>query len=439
MTPLTIAFVMIAVQFSLIILRAPIALAMGLVGVYAYVSILGWVPLSFYLQTMVVDKFMSYELAVVPLFVLMGQMATKTGISQNIFRAANAWIGHFRGGLAMASVAGCGLFGAICGSSIATASTMTRVALPEMHKRGYSGALSTGSLAAGGTLGILIPPSIILIIFAILTEQNIVKLFLAATVPGLLAIVGFIIAISIYVRFFPDEAPTSDASSLKDRIVSLGGIWHIVALFVIVLGGIYGGFMTPSEAASVGVVLIAGYGVVARRLTVNDIGQCLLETAGTSAMIFVIILGADMFNVALALTRLPDEASSWVAGLDMAPMTILLVVLLVYMVLGCIMDSLSMILLTVPVVFPALMALDFGLLAQQQVLWFGILVLIVVELGLITPPVGIILFVISSMAPDVETRKVFRGVLPFIGSELVRVGVILASPVLTYWLVEMVG
>lgn len=329
------------------------------------------------------------------------------------------------------------MFGSISGSSIATASTMAKVALPEMQKHRYNSALSSGALAAGGTLGILIPPSIVLIIYALLTEQNIVKLFLAASVPAVLAVLGFIIAIAVYVRIFTDAAPLQQKASLQTRLRSLGSIWHIVGIFVVVLGGIYGGFFTPAEGASIGVVLTAAVGVVTRTLSLEALVESLVETAATSAMIFVILFGADIFNVAMALSRAPTTLADWFIAADIGPMIVLLLVVGFYLVMGCVMDSLSMIVLTVPVFFPTMMSLDFGLLPEQQALWFGILTLVVVELGMITPPVGMNLFIISAIAKDIPTPAIFRGTVPFIMSEFVRIGLLIAFPALSFWLVDV--
>jgi C4-dicarboxylate transporter DctM subunit len=437
MDPISISVLMVVVLLIAIFLRAPIGVAMAVVGSAGYLGIASWAGLQAYLTTAWPDKFLSYDLAIVPLFILMGHLATRTGISAALFSASNAWIGHWRGGLAMAAVAGCAMFGSISGSSIATASTMARVALPEMKKHKYSGALASGSLAAGGTLGILIPPSIVLIIFALLTEQNIVKLFLAATIPGLLAVLGFILAIAIYVRRYPDEAPLQDRAGLRERIKSLGHVWHIVSIFVIVLGGIYGGFFTPAEGASIGVVLTALSGLLTRSLTLSSLFESLVDTAGASAMIFVIIFGADLFNVALALSRMPTTLADWFMAAQISPMAVLLLIVVFYLILGCVMDSLSMIVLTVPVFFPTMMSLDFGLMPEQQALWFGILTLVVVEVGMITPPVGMNLFIISAMAKDIPTREVFRGTVPFICSEFARIVLLIAFPALSYWLVQL--
>ncbi|KJZ19038.1 TRAP transporter large permease [Loktanella sp. S4079] len=439
MDPFTLAILLVLGLFVLIFIRVPIALAMALVGVVGYVQLSSWIGLKAYLSTAWVDKFMSYDLSVVPLFILMGHLATNSGISASIFNAARAWIGHLRGGLAMAAVAGCALFGSISGSSLATASTMTRVAMPEMRKHGFSGALSSGSLAAGGTLGILIPPSVVLIIYALLTEQNIVKLFLAATVPGVLAVVGFMIAISVYVRLFPEEGPTSERSNMKERLRALADIWHVLVIFIVVLGGIYGGFFTPAQGAAVGVVLTLVLGTLKGGLTPKTILNSLIDTAGSTAMIFAIVFGADLFNVALALSRMPMEVAQYFATSDIAPMVILMGIVVFYLVMGCLMDSLSMILLTVPVFFPTVMALDFGMTFEQQAMWFGIISLVVVEMGLITPPVGMNLFVISAMAKDIPMTQIFRGTIPFIIAEFVRIAILISFPVLSYWLVDLVA
>ena len=439
MDPFTLALLLVVGLFILIFLRVPIALAMALVGVFGYIQLSSLAGLKAYLSTAWVDKFMSYDLSVVPLFILMGHLATNSGISASIFNAARAWIGHLRGGLAMAAVAGCALFGSISGSSLATASTMTRVAMPEMRKHGFSGALSSGSLAAGGTLGILIPPSVVLIIYALLTEQNIVKLFLAATVPGILAVVGFIIAISVYVRLFPEEGPTSERSNMKERFRALADIWHVMVIFIVVLGGIYGGFFTPAQGAAVGVVLTLVLGTIKGGLTPKTILNSLIDTAGSTAMIFAIVFGADLFNVALALSRMPMEVAQYFATSDIAPMVVLLGIVVFYLVMGCLMDSLSMILLTVPVFFPTVMALDFGMTFEQQAMWFGIISLVVVEMGLITPPVGMNLFVISAMAKDIPMTQIFRGTIPFIMAEFIRIAILIAFPVLSYWLVDLVA
>jgi C4-dicarboxylate transporter DctM subunit len=430
---------MIAAMLGLMVLRMPIFLSMAVVGAAGYVILLDVAPLLNYLKGSLSSLFVSYDLSVVPLFLLMGNFAARAGISQELFATCNAWVGHRRGGLAISTILGCAGFGAICGSSLATASAMARFALPEMRRHGYSNALSAGTLAAGGTLGILIPPSVVLIIYAILTEQNVVKLFLAATVPGLIAVVGFVIAIMVYVRLFPASAgPLVQRVPWRQRLLALKNVGHIVAVFAIVLGGIYGGWFTPTEGAAVGAAITGLIAVVFGGLRWRGFVDAALETAAATAMICAIVFGADLFNVALALTRVPMQMAEWIGSAGIPPYAILAVIIIIYIILGCVMDSLSMILLTVPIIFPAFMVLDFGLLAEQQALWFGILTLIVVELGMITPPVGLNLFIISLLARDIPHRDIFMGVIPFLCSEAVRVVLIAAFPTLSYWLVGVV-
>jgi tripartite ATP-independent transporter DctM subunit len=435
MSPAETGGVMIAGLLALMALRMPIFLAMGVAGAAGYVALVGAAPLLNYLRTSAVSLFVSYDYSIIPLFLMMGHFAGRAGISADLFAAANAWIGHRRGGLALSTIIGCGAFGAICGSSLATASTMGAVALPEMRRHGYSAALSTGTLAAGGTLGILIPPSVVLIIYAILTEQNIVKLFVAAAVPAALAVVGYLVAIAAYVRLFPAEGPAGEKQPLAVRVRSLRRVVPTLAIFMIVFVGIYGGFFTPTEGAAIGAVVTGGYAVLSGRLGLRGFVDTCLETAVTTAFIFAIVFGADLFNVALALTRVPQQMAAWIGDVDISPYLVMLAIVAIYIVLGCVMDSLSMILLTVPIIFPAVMALDFGLASEAQALWFGILTLIVVELGMITPPVGLNLFIIASMARDVPNMQIYRGVAPFVAAEVVRVLVIIAFPSLSYALV----
>jgi tripartite ATP-independent transporter DctM subunit len=438
MSPVEIGAIMVAGLIALMVVRLPIFLAMAIAGAVGYVVLVGPAPLLHYLKSSAVSLFVSYDYSIVPLFLMMGHFAGRAGISADLFTAANAWVGHRRGGLAISTVLGCGAFGAICGSSIATATTMAAVALPEMRRHGYSGALATGTLAAGGTLGILIPPSIVLIIYAILTEQNIVKLFVAAVVPAALAVTGYLLAIAVYVRLFPHEGPVGERPPLAVRLRSLRRVVPALFIFAVVFVGIYGGYFTPTEGAAIGAVVTGLYAVLTGRLGFRGFVETSLETAGATALIFAILFGADLFNVALALTRVPLQMAEWMGEVDVSPYAILLVMILAYIVLGCVMDSLSMILLTVPIIFPAFMALDFGLASESQALWFGIITLIVVELGLITPPLGLNLFVISALARNVPNSQIYRGVTPFIGAELVRVVLIAMFPALSYALVSWI-
>nr|WP_276562536.1 TRAP transporter large permease [Hoeflea prorocentri] len=421
----------------LIFLRIPIGLAMLAVGVLGSYMINGSFLMIFgQLKNQTYGTFSSYSLSIVPLFLLMGQFARLGGMSTALFKAAETWLGHRRGGVAMAAVGACAGFGSICGSSLATAATMGQVALPELKRYGFSGPLATGTLAAGGTLGILIPPSVVLVIYAILTEQNIAKLFVAAVVPGILAALGYMLAISIYVRIRPNSAGTRERVPYAERFRALLAVWPVLAVFLLVVGGIYMGIFTPTEAAAVGA---AGTGLIALvngGLTWSTLKSSILDTANSTGMIFLIILGAAIYNGFLALSQLPQEAALYVTEQGLSPWLILSIILLLYLIFGCVMDSLSMILLTVPIFFPIVIGLDFGLSPEEFALWFGILVLIVVEVGLITPPVGMNLFVINSMAPDVPLSQTYRGVFPFVATDLLRVVILALFPFITLGLVR---
>lgn len=426
------------VLLVLIFLRVPIGLSMLLVGLGGNYAINGTTLMSFaQLKNQTFGTFSSYSLSIVPLFLLMGQFATLGGLSTALFKAAEAWLGHKKGGVAMAAIGACAGFGAICGSSLATAATMGQVALPELKRYGYSPALSTGALAAGGTLGILIPPSVILVIYAILTEQNIAKLFVAALIPGLLAALGYMIAIAIYVRLNPDSGGVRDRMAYGARFKALIPVWPALIVFAAVVGGIYAGVFTPTEAAAIGAF---GTGLIAlfnKGLTPKSLKGAILATASSTGMIFFIVLGAAIFNSFLALSQLPQHLASLVAEQDINAWVILLGILVLYLLFGCVMDSLSMILLTVPIFFPIVSVLDFGMSTEEFALWFGILVLIVVEVGLITPPVGMNLFVINSMDKSTPISATYRGVMPFVLTDIVRVGILLCFPFITLFLVRL--
>jgi len=425
------------VLLLLIFLRIPIGLAMLLCGFVGTWLIMGsTAPILSRLKFETYSTFSSYSLSIIPLFLLMGQFASLGGMSQSLFKAANAWLGHRRGGVAMSAIGACAGFGAICGSSLATAATMAQVALPELRRYGYSGALATGTLAAGGTLGVLIPPSVVLVIYAILAEQNIAKLFVAAFVPGILAAIGYMIAISIYVRLYPESAGSSPRQPFGERFRALAEVWPVLVVFLAVVGGIYLGWFTPTEAAAVGA---AGTGLIALvngGLTRETLISSILSTATATALIFFIVFGASMYNSFLALSQLPTQAAAFITGSGFDPWTVLIGILIFYLVLGCFMDSLSMILLTVPIFFPIVSMLDFGLGAEEFALWFGILVLIVVEVGLITPPVGMNLFVINSMAKDIPILHTYRGVTPFVITDIVRTVILTAFPVISLFMVR---
>ena len=437
MSALEIGLWSFPVLLLLIFLRLPIGLAMLLCGLGGTWILMGSsAPILSRLKAETYSTFSSHSLSIIPLFLLMGQFAGLGGMSQSLFRAAAAWLGHRRGGVAMAAIGACAGFGAICGSSLATAATMAQVALPELKRYGYAGGLATGTLAAGGTLGILIPPSIVLVIYAILAEQNIAKLFLAAFVPGILAAIGYMIAISIYVRLFPETAGQSPRRPYRERFAALIDVWPVLLVFLAVVGGIYFGWFTPTEGAAVGA---AGTGLIALLnggLTRKTFIESVLGTASATAMIFFIVFGAAMYNSFLALSQLPQEAAAYISGQGFNPWTVLVAILILYLLLGCVMDSLSMILLTIPIFFPIVTALDYGLGPEEFAIWFGILVLIVVEVGLITPPVGMNLFVINSMSRETPILATYRGVTPFVISDIVRTAILTLFPIISLFMVR---
>ncbi len=419
------------ILFLLLILRVPIGLAMLLVGSIGTILISGWLPVLSLAKTSAWHLFSNYSLSVIPLFLLMGNFASKSGMSEALFKFAGSCLGHRKGGVAMAAVGACAGFGAICGSSLATAATMGKVALPELRRLGYSGALSTGALAAGGTLGILIPPSVILIIYSILTEQNIAKMFLCAFIPGILAAFGYIIAISIYVRINKDAGPTRQRISWSNRFHLFKNIWHIILIFIVMIGGIYLGLFTPTEGAAIGA---AGTGLIAitnKSFDFDAFIEVIESTAITTGMIFFVLLGAEFFNSFIALTQLPNLLTEFSDENNLKPLVIVACIMILYLLLGCLMDSLAMILLTIPVFFPLIMSLDFGLSPEETAIWFGILTLVVVEVGLITPPVGLNVFIINKMARDVPIIETFRGIIPFLISDIVRIILLFVFPSIT--------
>ena len=498
MTNFEIGLLSFPVLLALVFLRVPIGLAMLLVGAGGTYVVLGTTAVTLsQLKTLTFTTFADNSLSIIPLFLLMGQFATLSGMSRGLFKAAEAWLGHRRGGVAMSAVGACAGFGAICGSSLATAATMSRVALPELKAYGYAGGFSTATLAAGGTLGILIPPSVVLVIYAILTEQNIAKLFLAAFIPGVLAAIGYMIAISIYVRVNPGSAGTRPRVPYSERMRALAAVWPVLIVFLLVVGGIYAGWFTPTEGAAVGALGTGIIAFAAGGLTRATLAESFFVTARTSAMIFFIVLGAAFYNGFLALTQLPQEMAAQVSASGLSPWLVLIVILVFYLLLGCLMDSLSMILLTIPIFWPIVSELDFGLVTmvelqsarlselvasgaeipaallaearatlaageelaretvrelglrgvsngalnrlnvEQTAIWFGILVLIVVEVGLITPPVGMNLFVINAMDRATPMTQTYRAVLYFVGTDIVRVAVLVAFPFITLALLPL--
>ncbi|MEX0731773.1 MAG: TRAP transporter large permease [Aquisalimonadaceae bacterium] len=437
MTETTTGFVGLGALFLLMGIRVPIGLAMLLVGFLGSASILGLNGILNMLNTAPYEEFSSYSFSIIPLFLLMGQFASNAGLSTALYNAAGSWLGHRRGGLAASTIGACAGFGAVCGSSLATAATMAQVALPEMRKAGYDRGFATGTLAAGGTLGILIPPSVVLVIYAVLTSQNIAKLFAAALLPGLLAVFTYIVAASLYARRYPEAAPLAPRASRHQRLRSIIDVWPVVLIFVVVIGGIYAGIFTPTEAAAVGAIATGALALARKGLGWKEFKHSVYNTATGTGMIFFIILGAAVFNGFLALTQLPQDGAAWIVQLSVSPWLILVVILLCYLILGCFMDTLSMILLTIPIFFPIVTALDFGLPPDEVALWFGILALMVVEVGMITPPLGLNLFVINSMARDVPMIETIRGVFPFLAADLVRISILITFPGISLFLVRL--
>ena len=418
----------------LIALRIPIAYAMIVTGGIGVTILNGPLIFMSQLKDLAYIQFSIYDLSVVPMFVLMGNLATKAGLSRELFRAANAWVGWVRGGVAMSAIIACAGFGAVCGSSLATASTMGKVALPELRNYKYSGSLATGTLAAGGVLGILIPPSVVLVVYAIIVEANIIAMFMAAMIPGLLAVGLFLVTIAIYVRFFPESGPSREPMDRQEFWNATLGVLPVLGIFIAVIGGIYFGLFNPTPAAAAGVFLVGLLGIYRGLIKIPQLKAALLETAKTSGMIYLILLGAEMLKIFMSRGGVPQVAVEIMQSSGLDPITILLLMLMSLIILGCLMDSLSMILLAMPFFWPVIDGLDFGLGPEELKIWFGILALIVVELGLITPPVGMNVFVIHAMAEDIPMSETFKGVMPFFGAELLRVLLLVAFPGIVLWL-----
>ena len=429
----------LAVLLLLIGIRIPIAYAMILVGIVGASIQSGPSVVMYQLKDLAYAQFSIYDLSVLPMFILMGSLAARCGLSHDLFRGANAWMGRMRGGIAMAGIAACGCFGAVCGSSTATASTMGQVALPELKRYNYSPELATGCIAAGGTLGILIPPSVVLIVYAIIVEVNIVSLFAAALIPGILAIALFVITIGIYVRLVPEAGPKGGAVSARERLNATLAIVPVLLIFGIVVGGIYAGIYNPTPAAAIGVFLVGLYGLLRRRLNWRDTVDALLETAKTSGMIMLILLGAELLKIFMARAGVPQATADALQHSGLSPMMIMMLIIAVFLVLGCLLDSLSMVILAIPFFWPVVAGLDYGMSPDELKLWFGVIILVVVELGLITPPVGLNVFIINSLAPDVPLRRTFKGVVPFFLSEIVRIALLVAVPAITLALPRWIG
>ncbi len=428
-----IAFIGFVALFGLMMLRVPVGMAMGLVGVTGYGWIVGAGPALKMVGQTTMRTVTDYNFGVIPMFMLMGAFVSASGISRELFRAANALIGHLRGGLGVATIFACGGFAAICGSSVATAATFSNVAYPEMRRYGYPQSFATGVIAAGGTLGIMIPPSTVLAVYAILTEQDIGKLFMAGVLPGLLAIAMYVLTIVIIVAVRPQFLPAGEAKPWRERLASQRDIWAPMALFLFVIGGLYGGIFTPTEAGGVGAAGAFFLGLLRRRLTRQQIRDALLEATRTSAAVFTVLIGALLFGYFLTITQTPQKLTEFLTGLGLGRYALLAIIMGFYLVLGCLMDAMAMIILTVPIIFPLIIHLGF------DPIWFGIIIVMTVELGLIHPPVGMNVFVIKSVVQDVSFTTIFRGVLPFVGIDLLRLAILIAFPAIALWLPSRMG
>jgi len=433
MNPVTSGIVGLALLLSLLAIRMPVGFAMAIVGLSGFVYMVspeGGLTMA---ARACWEQFASYNFSVIPLFILMGQFAFFSGISSRLYESAYRWLGHMRGGLAMATIGACAGFAAICGSSTATVATMAAVALPEMRKFKYDPALATGSIAAGGSMGILIPPSVILIVYGIMTEQSIGKLFAAGFLPGLLEAFLYIVTISIICKMRPGLGPRGPKVSLKEKVVGLwGGTAETLAIFVLVIGGLFGGWFTPTEAAGVGAFSIMAMSVIMRRLNWTGFKESIYTTTGTTAMILIIVLGAVIFNKFVAVTRVPFALAEWVVGLDLPPLVIMIMIIVVYLIGGCFMDALGLILLTVPIFFPVAMSLGF------DPIWFGIIITRVAEIGVITPPVGMNVYVMKGAAQDVPLGTIFRGIIPFLMADVVSVFLLLFVPQIALFLPSII-
>ena len=421
-----------AAMFVLMALRVPIAIAMGLVGLVGFAMMRSW-PAAFSSAASEFTDIGAYTLSVVPLFVLMGNFVTRAGMSRDLYQAAYAFFGHRRGGLSLSTIAACAGFGAICGSSLATTATMARVAMPEMQRFNYSTSFAAGSICAGATLGILIPPSVIMVIYGIMTEQSIGALFAAGVIPGLVATLFYMIAAAWVTKRNPALGPPGEKASWAQRLAAMRGIWGVALLFAIVMGGMYGGLFTPTEAAGVGAMGGFLFAWARGALTLRTLQEVLVESARTSAMLFTIVIGASLFANFLNFTELPTALKDFVTQFQVSPIVVIIAICAIYVVLGTAMESLSMMLLTVPIFFPLVTSLGF------DPVWFGIIVVCVIEISLITPPVGMNIFVLSSVMPNVPTTTIWRGVIPFIYADIVRMGVLIAFPSISLFLPKWLG
>ena len=428
-----VALIGFLVLFGLMLLRVPVGMAMGLVGVTGYGYLVGPGPALKLVGQTSMRTVTDYTFGVIPMFMLMGAFVSISGVSKELFKAANAFVGHLRGGLGVATVVACGGFAAICGSSVATAATFAGVAYPEMRRYGYPQSFSTGVIAAGGTLGAMLPPSTVLAVYAIITQQDIGKLFMAGILPGLLAITMYVLTITLIVKIKPDLLPAGEYKSWPERFRGLKDVWAPLLLFVFVIGGLYGGVFTPTEAGGMGAGGAFLLGVIRGRLSRAQIREALLQATRTSAAVFTVLIGALLFGYFLTITQTPQKLTEFLTGLGVGNYGVLALIMVMYLVLGCLMDAMAMIILTVPIIFPLITKLGF------DPIWFGVIIVMTVELGLIHPPVGMNVFVIKSVVKDVSFTTIFKGVIPFVITDLLRLVILIAFPIIALWLPNRMG
>ena len=428
MDPITVAVFGVLFMFVLILLQVPIGIAMAVVGVVGFGILSGFGPAFSIVATEASSIIANADLAVIPLFLLMGNFATSAGLSSDIYNLAYAFLGHRRGGLALSTIAGCGFFGAVCGSSTATAATFGRVALPEMLARRYTPHFAAGCIAAGGTLGSLVPPSVILIIYAVIAEEFIITLFIAAIIPAIISIASYFVAISIYLRINPEAGPSGPRMSWSDRFRTALRCWGVILILVVVVGGIYGGIFTVTEAAAFGTVLCFLFALGRRKLTKELFWDALTGTALSASMIYVIIIGANIMTYFVTVTHMPDNLINLISGLHLPTFLILTILLVVYLILGSIFDTVAAMVITLPFVLPLITSLGY------DPIWWGIVNVVVIEIGMITPPIGLNVFILHGVAPDLPLGTIFRGIIPFLFADIGRLIILVAFPILILWL-----
>ena len=430
---MTESLVGFAVLLFVVFMGFPLGFAMVVVGFVGFGLVRGWEPALETVGQLILDFAMSYSFSVLPLFVLMGAFVYRAALSEDLYDASNAWLGHHKGGLAMATVAACGGFSAVSGSSVATAATMAKVAMPSMRRYRYNENLAAGTIAAGGTMGILIPPSIALVIYGIIVEEDVGKLFIAGIVPGIITVLLYIFVIKILITFRPELGPRGPWTPWKDRFIALKGVWGMIALFALVLGGIYLGVFTPTEAGGIGAVGAVAFAVSRRRMGWRGFFGALVEAGQTTAMVFSVAFGAIILSNFMNISGMPNQIVDWVNSLDIAPIAVILVICLIYIALGCVFEGIGMILLTVPIFFPIVQSLGFDLI------WFGIVVIMVTEISLITPPIGMNVFVLKTIMPEMSLWGIFAGIGPFFAADIVRLLLVVFIPGLALYLPNLMG